>query len=53
MVVQSLTPHASNTEGPGLNPGSGTYIPQTPTKSSHAATKDPTCCNLDSMQPNK
>ena len=35
----------SQCRGPGFNLGSGNYIPHAATKSSHATTKDPVCCN--------
>ena len=53
MVVQWLRPQASNAGGPGFDFWSGYEIPHAVTKSSHAPTKDPTCCNEDLAQPNK
>ena len=54
LVVQKLKPLAPNAGHAGSIPGQGT-IPHVPTKSLHAPTKDPTCCNerKDQVQANK
>ncbi|TEA33665.1 hypothetical protein DBR06_SOUSAS12810006, partial [Sousa chinensis] len=46
LVVQWIRFHAPNAGGPGLIPGQGTksHMHAT-TKSSHATTKELTCCN--------
>ncbi|TEA36160.1 hypothetical protein DBR06_SOUSAS11510078, partial [Sousa chinensis] len=46
LVAQWLRLHAPNTGGLGLIPGQGTRSHMhAATKSLHATTKDPTCCN--------
>ena len=54
LVIQRLKPLAPNAGHAGSIPGQGT-IPHVPTKSLHAPTKDPTCCNKhkDQVQENK
>ena len=46
LVVQWVRLHAPNGGGPGLIPAQGarSHLHAT-TKSPHATTKDPTCCN--------
>ncbi|TEA38740.1 hypothetical protein DBR06_SOUSAS610094, partial [Sousa chinensis] len=46
LVAQWLRLHTPNAGGPGLIPGQGTrsHMHAT-TKSSHATTKEPMCCN--------
>ncbi|TEA34221.1 hypothetical protein DBR06_SOUSAS2710098, partial [Sousa chinensis] len=46
LVVQWLRLHAPNAGGPGSIPGQGTKSHMhVTTKSSHATTKEPGCCN--------